>query len=477
MINEFWSLPPAELFSALETSAAGLADDETRRRRMAGQRTRLAGAKLPNLVLLVRQFKTPIILILLFAAGLSFFLRDSTDALIILSIILVSALLGFWQERGAADAVQKLLAMVKVKTLVLRDGLPQEIPTEAVVPGDVVILAAGDSIPGDCLLLESKNLFVDEATLTGETYPAEKAIGLLASDTPLARRTNSLFMGTHVVSGSGKAVVVRTGAQTEFGRVSERLRLRAPETEFERGVRRFGYLLMEVTLLLVIAIFAINVYLARPVLESFLFALALAVGLTPQLLPAIITINLAHGAKRMAARRVIVKRLAAIENFGSMNVLCADKTGTLTEGRVRLHAALNAEGKPSEKVARYAYLNAVYETGFLNPIDRAIREQVRCDVTGCEKLDEEPYDFVRKRLSILVAHEDEHAGSRHRPSPVNPARQLRRQPHELSGRQLGWRQGRGLAIQAHRRGLHQQTKKHQGHDCCYSSHGNPPFES
>ena len=204
-----------------------------------------------------------------------------------------------------------------------------EIPVEEVVPGDVAILNAGDVIPGDCAILESKDLFVNEAALTGETFPVEKQPGTLPSEISLSERTNVLFMGTHVVSGTAKALIVRTATDTEFGKVSARLRLRPPETEFERGVRRFGYLLMEVTLILVISIFAINVYFARPVLESFLFSLALAVGLTPQLLPAIITINLAHGAKRMALEKVIVKRLAAIENFGSMNVLCCDKTGTL----------------------------------------------------------------------------------------------------------------------------------------------------
>ncbi len=215
-------------------------------------------------------------------------------------------------------------------------------------------------------------------------------------------------MGTHVVSGSGKALVVNTGKQTEFGKVSERLKLRPQETEFERGVRRFGYFLMEVTLMLVITIFAVNAYLQHPILDSFLFSLALAVGLTPQLLPAIITINLAHGAKDMAREKVIVKRLASIENFGSMNVLCSDKTGTLTEGVVRLHSALNVDGESNEKILLYAYINAFYETGFVNPIDEAIRAYRQFDLAGYEKLDEVPYDFVRKRLSILVSTRNAH---------------------------------------------------------------------
>ena len=230
----------------------------------------------------------------------------------------------------------------------------------------------------------------------------EKQPGILPEQASISQRLNSLFMGTHVVSGTATAVVVHTAMSTEFGKISTSLRLRPPETEFERGVRRFGYLLMEVTLILVIAIFAINVYLARPVLESFLFSLALAVGLTPQLLPAIITINLAHGAKRMAAEKVIVKRLAAIENFGSMDVLCCDKTGTLTEGVVRVHAYEDFAGRESEKILFYAYLNAFYETGFTNPIDSAIRSHREWDLSGYLKLDEIPYDFIRKRLSVLV---------------------------------------------------------------------------
>ena len=361
-----------------------------------------------HLRLLLAQFKSPLILILLFATGLSFFLHDPVNALIILTIVLVSGLLGFWQEHSATNAVEQLLAMVQIKATVLRDGDPHEIPVEEIVPGDIVILNAGDIAPGDCLVDESKDLFVDEATLTGETYPVEKSVGVLAAETPLGQRTNSLWMGTHVVSGSAKALVISTGKQTEFGKVSERLKLRPQETAFERGIRQFGYFLMEVTLVLVIAIFAINVYLARPVLDSFLFSLALAVGLTPQLLPAIISINLAHGAKRMAQARVIVKRLASIENFGSMNVICSDKTGTLTEGIVHLESALDVEGTPNDKVLFHAYLNAFYETGFTNPIDEAIRTQRQFDLSGYRKADEIPYDFLRKRLSVLVAHEDTH---------------------------------------------------------------------
>ena len=329
-----------------------------------------------------------------------------TNAIIIITIILISSLLGFWQERGAANAVEKLLAIVQTKATVFRDGAEKEIPVEKIVPGDVIHLNAGDLIPGDAILLESKDLFVNEASLTGETFPAEKTAGILPQATSLSQRTNSLFMGTNVVSGDAQAVIIRTGLQTEFGKVSERLKLRPPETEFEHGVRHFGYLLMEVTLVLVVITFAINVYFARSVLDSILFSLALAVGLTPQLLPAIISINLAHGAKIMATQKVIVKRLASIENFGSMNVLCSDKTGTLTEGIIKIQSVLDFNGNPSEKALLYAYLNASYQSGFTNPIDDAICVS-NVDVSGYQKLDEVPYDFVRKRLSILVSKDNE----------------------------------------------------------------------
>ena len=328
-----------------------------------------------------------------------------TNAIIIITIILISSLLGFWQERGAANAVEKLLVIVQTKATVFRDGSEKEIPVEKIVPGDVIHLNAGDLIPGDAILLESKDLFVNEASLTGETFPAEKTAGILPQATSLSQRTNSLFMGTNVVSGDAQAVIIRTGLQTEFGKVSERLKLRPPETEFEHGVRHFGYLLMEVTLVLVVVTFAINVYFARSVLDSILFSLALAVGLTPQLLPAIISINLAHGAKIMATQKVIVKRLASIENFGSMNVLCSDKTGTLTEGIIKIQSVLDFNGNPSEKALLYAYLNASYQTGFTNPIDDAICVS-NVNVSGYQKLDEVPYDFIRKRLSILVSKDN-----------------------------------------------------------------------
>lgn len=406
--NTFWNTPAQQLLIQLSSNIQGLSQEDAAQRLKRYGANRLNNKKQTgNLQLFLAQFKSSIILILLFATGLSFYLHDRVDAAIILTIVLISGLLGFLQEKGAASAIEKLLAIVQITVNVLRDGAAIEIAAENLVPGDIVLLRAGDVIPGDCLILESDNLFIDEAVLTGESYPVEKLPGVLPANTALGQRTNALWMGTHVQSGDASALVIATGQTTEFGKLSQRIKLKAPETEFERGIRHFGYLLMEITLILVMLIFAVNVYLEKAVLDSFLFALALAVGLTPQLLPAIISINLAHGAKRMAEQKVIVKQLASIENFGSMNVLCSDKTGTLTEGSVQMHGALDLLGNASEKVALYAYLNSVYETGFSNPIDEAIRQFRRFDVTDCEKLAEIPYDFHRKRLSLLISKQGE----------------------------------------------------------------------
>ena len=340
--TQFWSVPSAELLQQLQTTPQGLRRDEIQERLLRyGSNVLRPKKKSDVLTLLIAQFKSPIILILIFAAGLSFFLRDPIDAVIILVIVFVSGFLGFWQERGAVNAVEKLLAIVRIKATVLRDGDSIEVLIEEIVPGDIVFIQASDVIPGDCLVLESKDLFVDEAALTGETFPVEKSIGILPRDTPLSRRTNSLFMGTHVVSGSARAVVARTGKETEFGNVSERLKLRPPETEFEHGVRRFGYLLMEITLVLVIAIFAINVFLSRPVLDSFLFALALAVGLTPQLLTATLLIvavtiilPITPLAELLGFRPLPISILLAIGIIVVLNIIAAEVTKRVFYKRV-----------------------------------------------------------------------------------------------------------------------------------------------
>jgi Mg2+-importing ATPase len=399
----FWSWTAEELCSCLETTPAGLSARVARellREEGPNQLARGRRTDLPALIL--GQLGSPIVLILLAATGLAFFLGDAADAAIVLCIVAVSVALGVWQEHGAARAVEALLAQVATRAEVLRSGQSVEVPMAEVVPGDVVVLSAGRSVPGDGLLLEARDLFVSEAALTGESEPAEKNPGPCAEDAPLARRTGAVFLGTHVVSGSGRALIAETGARTELGRVAAHVATRAPETDFEHGLRRFGYLLLEVTLLLVLGIFAVNVYLGRAVLESLMFSLALAIGLTPQLLPAIVAVNLARGASRMAAEKTIVRRLPAIENLGSMTVLCCDKTGTLTEGRLTYEGAVDADGNPSERALRLAFLNAAHETGYASPLDETLRGLAVCPVEAAQKRDEVPFDFVRRRLSVLV---------------------------------------------------------------------------
>ncbi|MEH1946522.1 MAG: magnesium-translocating P-type ATPase [Nostoc sp.] len=448
-LSTFWSLSTDQVLQQMHSTTAGLSRQDAKQRLSEfGANSLKQKHKSSAWMLLLNQFKSPIILILIFAAVLSIFLKDAADAIIILTIVFISGLLGFWQEQGASNAVEKLLALVQVKATVLRDGQSQEIPNEEVVRGDIVLLSAGKNIPGDCLVLESKDLSVNEAALTGETYPVDKLSGVLPAETGLSQRTNSLYLGTNVISGTAKAVVVHTGKETEFGKVSERLKLRPSETEFERGLSKFGYFLMEVTLILVVLIFVANVYLHRPVLESFLFSLALAVGLTPQLLPAIVSVNLARGAKKMAKKQVIVKRLPAIENFGSMNVFCTDKTGTLTEGEVKIHSAVDVEGKESDRVLLYAYLNAASESGYINPIDAAIREYKTFDISGYQKLDEVPYDFNRKRLSILFKQESTHL--------IITKGALKNILDVCSTVEIG--EGKAIAIADQRQKLHQQAQ-------------------
>jgi len=395
--------PIGALMASLGSSQTGLSEEEACSRLARHGPNSLAGPRGVHApALLLRQFSSPIVLILVGAALLSFGLASVTDGLIILTIVVAGGLLGFWQERGAARSIEQLLKTVQLTTVVLRQNQSITIPSQGVVPGDVVVLSAGAHIPADCRVLQECDLSIDAAALTGESYPVSKHPGELAASAPISQQTNMLHLGTHVVSGTGLALVVSTGRSTAYGSIADRLRLRSPETEFERGVRRFGQLLLELTLGLVALIFAFNIYLNRPVVDSFLFALALGVGLTPQLLPAIISVNLAQGAQRMARHRVIVKRLASIENFGSMDVLCADKTGTLTEGSAQVHAALSADGAPSPTTLFHAFINASFETGFENPIDVALRAQSLGDLREWCKLDEVPFDFTRKRQSVLV---------------------------------------------------------------------------
>lgn len=401
--KSFWNLSIQNALLSLQSNENGLKDkDAAERLKSYGPNTLQSSSRATGLLLFLRQFKSPLTILLLLAALLSIALGDTTDAIIIFTIIILSSALGFWQEKGAANAVAQLLKMVQIKCSILRNGEEKELPLEQVVPGDIIVLNAGDIIPGDGLIIESQELYADEAAFTGETFPVEKNTGIVNTDATLAQRSNTVFMGSHVISGTAKMMVVYTGRQTEFGKISDRLLLKQPETDFEKGIRRFGYMLMELTLILVVIIFGVNVFLHKPVLDSFLFSLALAVGLTPQLLPAIITINLSKGAGNMAKLKVIVKRLSSIENLGSMNILCSDKTGTITQGKVNVKAALDLDGQPSEKTMNYAWLNASMQKGFRNPIDEAICNGYKGTAIEGKVQAEIPYDFIRKRLTIQL---------------------------------------------------------------------------
>ncbi|MCR8560802.1 magnesium-translocating P-type ATPase [Mucilaginibacter sp. BJC16-A38] len=406
--TSFWQFSKEQALLHLSASEDGLSNkDAAKRIKEYGPNKIRTNANNSAILLFLSQFKSPVTILLIAAALLSAGLGDVADTAIILTIVLISSMLGFWQERGAANAVAELLKMVSLHCSILRDGKAQELPLDAVVPGDIVLLSAGDVIPADSLILESHELFVDEAAFTGETYPVEKDAGVLPADTPLAKRTNALFMGSHVISGKASVLVVKTGLESQFGKISAGLQTKAPETDFERGIRKFGYMLMEITLVLVLVIFAINVFLHKPVLDSFLFSLALAVGLTPQLLPAIISVNLATGARRMAKQQVIVKRLSSIQNFGSMDILCSDKTGTITAGEVNLKDTLDSSGQHSDKVLQYAWLNALLQQGFHNPIDAAICLGYKGAKPAYTVQTEIPYDFIRKRLTIQVKNAKE----------------------------------------------------------------------
>lgn len=402
----FWSLNLNVAFKQINSTETGLEEkDIDARREKYGANSITTVSRQTDLFLFLNQFKSPITIILLLAATLSYFLHDHTNALIIFIIVLISSGLGFWQERAAGSAIAQLLALVRIKAAVIRDKTEKEIPVEDIVVGDIIVLDAGDLVPADCLIIESNELFVDEAAFTGETFPVDKMPGILHAETVLAKRSNSVFMGSHVVSGSARAVVMFTGSSTGFGLISQSMKNRVPLTEFEIGIKKFGYLLMEITMILVLLIFGINVLLNKPVLDSFLFTLAIAVGLTPQLLPAIITVNLSQGARKMAHKNVIVKRLSSIENFGSMDVLCSDKTGTLTEGKVKVYQGTDCFGHESLNVMSLAKVNASLQQGFKNPIDEAISAFEVPGFNQAQRLDEIPYDFNRKRLTLLVAME------------------------------------------------------------------------
>jgi len=401
------SMPIDSALVQLGTSHSGLTSEEAQKRlNIYGHNEIAKRKKRTTIVEFLLHFRSPLVIILLLAGAISGFLGEITNTAIIFAIVLMSVLLDFYQESKAEQAAETLRQKVPTTATVLRNGIRQEINLSEVVPGDIAHLSAGDIIPADARVITAKDLFVDQSALTGESFPVEKTAALSSIKTPTStERTDCIFFGTSVVSGTASVVVMRTGNFTEYGKIARTLAARPPETEFERGLRRFGYLVMQVTLSLVLFVFFIMALYKHSVLDSLLFSVALAVGLTPELLPMILSVNLSKGALAMSEKGVIVKRLASIQNLGSMDVLCTDKTGTLTENKIELIQHVDLEGQDSEEVLLYLFLNSYYETGLKSPLDEAILRHQNLDVKGYEKIDEVPFDFIRKRVSIAVERE------------------------------------------------------------------------
>ena len=403
MIGEYWSIDAPEVAARLGVGSRGLTSKEAdARRREFGPNTLGERESLSRLHVLQNQLRSPLLLLLIFASLASMMTGELLDAGIVMLIVVVSAGIGYSREYTAGKAVAALRARVKTQARVIRDGQIVSISADNIVPGDLFLLSAGSLVPADGAILEATDCYASEAVLTGESLPVWKKPGLTRAQARLAERTNCVFQGTNIRSGTARCVAVETGVRTQFGSIAHRLRLRPPETEFDRGIRHFGYALTIAMLIIVLAVFAVHAMRGRPPMETLLFSIALAVGLSPELLPAILAVNLASGAKMMADKGVLVRRLSAIENLGSMDVLCMDKTGTLTEGVVRVEGAYSAAGVPSDEVLRLAAINAELETGLANPLDDAILESMRPSLVNMRKTGEVPFDFMRKRVSVIV---------------------------------------------------------------------------
>jgi len=407
MENEFWQYKPADVFKLTGSSEKGLSSTEALAKLKAtGQHIATASSWGKDIKLFFGQFKSPLVLLLIAAVILSAIIGERSDAIIILIIVLATGILSFIQERNAGRTVEKLQKLITVKSTVIRDGKETEVPSGNIVTGDILVLNAGDIVPADCYLLESNELHVNEASLTGESFPVRKEVGAVDVKTLLAKRTNSLWQGSSIVSGTGKAVVIATGAETIFGGIAKSAST-VTETAFEKGIRHFGFFLMQVTLVLAIVILIINLLAHKPLFDSLLFALAIAVGMAPELLPAISTIAMSAGANRMLQKKVIVKKLSAIQNLGEVNLFCTDKTGTITEGIIKVSGIYDCNNKESDFVKELAYINAKFESGYANPIDEALKS-MQVTLTGNpQKTGEVPYDFLRKRLSIAVKKDNE----------------------------------------------------------------------
>lgn len=398
------------LYQHFQSSPGGLTAEEARKRQgQYGPNEPTVVRRAATLQQLLVFLANPLVLILLVASIITAMLGEVVNSSIIILMVLLSVALNFFQTFRSQRAVERLRAGVALTSTVLRDGAWVEVPRGSLVPGDVIRLGAGDLVPADARLIETNALHVQQAALTGESMPVEKRAHDLATvPSNAADAENTVFLGTSVVSGTATALITVTGRGTAFGDIATRLATRPPETEFEHGIRKFGLFIMRTVVFLVLFVFMISLPFHRQSpFESLLFAISLAVGLTPEFLPMITTVTLAQGASHMAKQKVIVKNLAAIQNFGSMDILCSDKTGTLTSGKTVLHESLDPLGKTSSRVLLYAFLNSFYETGIKSPLDEAILQQAPVDGQAYHKLHEIPFDFERRRLSVIVAQGQE----------------------------------------------------------------------
>lgn len=408
--DAYWKQPASALLRRFDVTAEGLTTAAAAARLLAhGANDAAAPRHAPGWLRFARRFGNPLVFILLVASGLSAVTGDLASFIIITSIVLLSVLLDFVQESRAQSAVDALRAQVAPRAAVLRDGVEVSLPVVGIVPGDIVRLAAGDVVPADGVVLSSRDFFVNQALLTGESYPVEKRAGepATSADEP-GEAANAALAGTSVISGGAVLLVCETGARTALGRIADSLAGKRPPTSFEIGLRRFGILILRITFVLVMLVMAESLAFHRPWLESLIFALALAVGLTPELLPMIMTVTLTRGAVRLSRQSVIVKTLTSIHNLGAMDVLCTDKTGTLTEARIVLDRHIDASGAESERVLMLAWLNSHFESGLKSPLDDAILAHTEIDASPWRKIDEAPFDFERRRVSVLV----ESAGER-----------------------------------------------------------------
>ncbi len=400
--QKFWNQSSNYWFAHFQTNEKGYTSDRASQVQKQKQNTKKQESiVLADLIEFIGQFKSPLMLLLISAVLLSAFLGDSSDVFIILFIVLSTGTLSFFQERNARNIVKKLQSLLAHQCIVIRNNEQLEIPSEEILPGDILVLSSGNLVPADCLLIDCNELHVNESSLTGESFPVRKEIGILDADTALSQRTNCLWMGTNIVSGSAKAIVIHTNQETIFNKIVVSTKTNI-QSSFEKGINDFGLFLMKITLSLALFIFLVNIYFHQNIFDAGLFALALAVGMAPELLPAITTIAMSAGAKRLLSKKVIVKKLNAIQNLGEINLLCTDKTGTLTVGNIAIHKIVNAKNEPDITIQNYACWNAFLEGSYQNPIDIALKKIITDTNSIPKKLDEIPYDFKRKRLSILV---------------------------------------------------------------------------